>query len=109
MQINEKVMMRKRIDNNTGVKLTIPVMTELEEIIDERERKIQKDFWLTKIGIRGIYVVIFGIIGTYSLFFIDWKFTSIMAVIAIYNLIHTLSHWVFYRNNFTVNNGEKKN
>lgn len=109
MTVKDKVDLNEKVFSRTGDPLGIEALKEIEKFIDKRERDIQKDFWLTKIGIRGIYVVIFGVIGTYSLFFIDWVFTVLMTVIAIYNLIHTLSHWVFYKNNFTVKNVEKKN
>ena len=109
MTVKEKFELRDHVVESTGEILSVKVTNQIDRFMNTRDLKLKKDFQKDKMGIRGIYFILFGIIGIYSLFFIEgWVFTILMCGIGIYNLIHLFQDYVFYHNNFRNIESHKK-
>ena len=99
MKFNEKTELRNRLKNK-GVTLNAEQTNEVARYFDELFFEEHKNRQESKMSIRLIYTVIFAIVTITTFIHSSLTHTIIIGIIWIYNLIHFLSDYVFYHNNF---------
>lgn len=108
MHLYDKLKIKNRLRKEQNLNLKPEQLKIIEEEFDEKINQVQREYFYSKITIRVIYLLLFGIISTASFFFVDsWIFTGIMLLLFVYNFIHALQDYIFYRRNFKRDGNQK--
>lgn len=100
MEIQDKLDLKKALAKD-GLKLSVRDLNTVVVHFDTSARKIHKKHYYDKIGARGIYSLIFISIVIWTLILKEYWLMLFSLILAVYNTIHLLANYVFYKNNFS--------
>lgn len=100
MELQDKLDLKKALKKD-GLNLSVRELNTVVVHFDTSAKKIHRKHYYDKIGTRGIYSFIFVILTIIALALKQYYFMLLIAVFAVYNTIHFLSNYVFYKNKFS--------
>lgn len=102
MEVQDKLDLKKDL-KRLGLEVSVRDLNVIVVHFDKAAKKIHRKYYMRKIGMRSIYSIIFILMGVVALLNSYWIFMTLNLVIAVYNTIHLISNYVFYKNNFSDN------